>query len=313
MYFVCDGGGTKTDFLLFDRNGTVHSQARGSGTNANFVTPDEAAAIVQTGMEECLTKARRDLAEVEVIVLFIPGFRSALDAVKRHFNRDDIILLGDEKSAFYAALGAPYGITVLSGTGSFAIGQDRSGRMVKAGGWGPLFSDEGSGYHIGVLCLSRLAWLCDTNTTGTILEKIALEHMGLPDIATIRTAAYRPDFDRKRVASLCYAVEQAARLGDENACSILDEAAESLAKLVAIVAGQMDARELPVALTGGVANMGPLFTERVQKALRRKVPQCTFQTARYRPVVGAALCTLCEFAGVDISDPKIGENLAKEE
>lgn len=313
MYFVCDGGGTKTDFLLFDRNGTVYSQARGSGTNANFVTPNEAAAIVQTGVEECLTNAHKSLDEVEAIVFFIPGFRAALDSVKRYFGRDDIVLLGDAKSAFYAALGAPYGITILSGTGSFAVGQDRSGKMVRAGGWGPLFSDEGSGYHIGVMCLSRLAWLCDTNTTGTILEKIALERLGLPDIPSIRTAAYRPDFDRKRVASLCYAVAQAAELGDENALEILDEAAESLAKLAAVVAGQLDSQGLPVALTGGVANMGTLFTERVRMALQNAVPQCTFQTARYRPVVGAALCTLCEFAGIDISNPKIGENLAKEE
>ncbi len=312
MYFVCDGGGTKTDFLLFDRNGIVLSRAQGSGTNANFVTPDEAAAIVQAGIKDCLARAGKVLTEVEMIVLFIPGFRAALNAVKQHLGRDDIILLGDEKSAFYAALGVPYGITVLSGTGSFAIGRDRSGRVAKAGGWGPLFSDGGSGYHIGILCLSRLAWLCDTNTTGTILEKIALEHLGIPDIPTIRTAAYLPDFDRKRVASLCYAVEKAARQGDRDALAILDEAADALAKLAAVVAKQLDVQEFPVALAGGVANMGPLFTERVKKALWHTVPQCTFQTARYSPVVGAALCTLCEFAGVDISDPKIGENLARE-
>ena len=72
---------------------------------------------------------------------------------------------------------------MLSGTGSFATGRDKAGRTATAGGWGPLFSDEGSGYHIGVLCLSRLALLHDTHVTGTLLEKNVLEMLGLPQPA----------------------------------------------------------------------------------------------------------------------------------
>ena len=106
------------------------------------------------------------------------------------------------------ALGAPCGIAVLSGTGSFATGRDKAGRTATAGGWGPLFSDEGSGYHIGVLCLSRLALLHDTHVTGTLLEKNVLEMLGLPDVLSIRDAAYRPDFTRRHVARLSYAVER---------------------------------------------------------------------------------------------------------
>ena len=149
--------------------------------------------------------------------------------------------LGDEQNAFYAALGAPCGIAVLSGTGSFATGRDKAGRTATAGGWGPLFSDEGSGYHIGVLCLSRLALLHDTHVTGTLLEKNVLEMLGLPDVLSIRDAAYRPDFTRRHVARLSYAVERSAREGDANACAVLDEAACALARLAATVAGQLDA------------------------------------------------------------------------
>lgn len=39
------------------------------------------------------------------------------------------------KNAFNAALGLPYGIAVLAGTGSFAIGRSREGNSAKAGGW----------------------------------------------------------------------------------------------------------------------------------------------------------------------------------
>ena len=63
-------------------------------------------------------------------------------------------------------------------------GTKRDARPQRAAG--PLFSDEGSGYHIGVLCLSRLALLHDTHVTGTLLEKNVLEMLGLPDVLSIR-------------------------------------------------------------------------------------------------------------------------------
>ena len=251
MYLVCDGGGTKTDFLLFEKTGCVRGRAQGAGANANFVPPAEAAHTVYAGVMECLAQAGAAPAQVREFVLFIPGFRPALPELETLLGSGNVRQLGDEKNAFYAALGAPCGIAVLSGTGSFATGRDKAGRTATAGGWGPLFSDEGSGYHIGVLCLSRLALLHDTHVTGTLLEKNVLEMLGLPDVLSIRDAAYRPDFTRRHVARLSYAVERSAREGDANACAVLDEAACALARLAATVAGQLDADGLPVALTGG--------------------------------------------------------------
>ena len=311
MYLVCDGGGTKTDFLLFEKTGRVRGRAQGAGANANFVPPAEAAHTVYAGVMECLAQAGAAPAQVREFVLFIPGFRPALPELETLLGSGNVRQLGDEKNAFYAALGAPCGIAVLSGTGSFATGRDKAGRTATAGGWGPLFSDEGSGYHIGVLCLSRLALLHDTHVTGTLLEKNVLEMLGLPDVLSIRDAAYRPDFTRRHVARLSYAVERSAREGDANACAVLDEAACALARLAATVAGQLDADGLPVALTGGVARMGELFTGRFRRALEHLVPQCVYQPAKYS-LVGAALCVLSESAGVDITAPGVAENLMKE-
>ena len=312
LYLVCDGGGTKTDFLLFEKTGRVRGRAQGAGANANFVPPAEAAHTVYAGVMECLAQAGAAPAQVREFVLFIPGFRPALPELETLLGSGNVRQLGDEKNAFYAALGAPCGIAVLSGTGSFATGRDKAGRTATAGGWGPLFSDEGSGYHIGVLCLSRLALLHDTHVTGTLLEKNVLEMLGMPDVLSIRDAAYRPDFTRRHVARLSYAVERSAREGDANACAVLDEAACALARLAATVAGQLDADGLPVALTGGVARMGELFTGRFRRALEHLVPQCVYQPAKYSPVVGAALCVLSESAGVDITAPGVAENLMKE-
>ena len=60
LYLVCDGGGTKTDFLLFEKTGRVRGRAQGAGANANFVPPAEAAHTVYAGVMECLAQAVKD-------------------------------------------------------------------------------------------------------------------------------------------------------------------------------------------------------------------------------------------------------------
>ena len=50
MYLVCDGGGTKTEYLLFDKTGRVHGRSKTTGTNALFTDPVVAAEAVCFGI-----------------------------------------------------------------------------------------------------------------------------------------------------------------------------------------------------------------------------------------------------------------------
>jgi N-acetylglucosamine kinase-like BadF-type ATPase len=46
-----------------------------------------------------------------------------------------------------ASAGGP-GIITISGTGSIALGRNAEGRGARAGGWGYVFGDEGSGFDV---------------------------------------------------------------------------------------------------------------------------------------------------------------------
>ena len=50
MYLVCDGGGTKTEYMLFDLSGHIHGFSKTQGTNAIFINPDAAADAVCGGI-----------------------------------------------------------------------------------------------------------------------------------------------------------------------------------------------------------------------------------------------------------------------
>ena len=75
------------------------------------------------------------------------------------------------------AAGSPegWGVALISGTGSLAFGRDRQGRSCRAGGWGFLFGDEGSGYAIALAGLRAAAQAADGRAPATRLLEGFLE------------------------------------------------------------------------------------------------------------------------------------------
>ena len=130
MYLVCDGGGTKTEYMLFDLSGHIHGFSKTQGTNAIFINPDAAADAVCGGISDCLQQAGIRDTDLNEICLFIPGFKNSANAVRDRFPKTRLMVLGDEYNAYYGALGEPGGIAVLSGTGSSVRLFFFSGRFV---------------------------------------------------------------------------------------------------------------------------------------------------------------------------------------
>ncbi len=307
-YLVCDGGGSKTEFLIFRDDGTPLAYARRGGTSAYFFRTEGSVTRVLEGVESCLKKAGLSPSGIDKTMLFIPGFRSCKEYIVQKLGQE-VFIEGDEKSAFYAALGQPFGIAVLSGTGSFAAGRTRDGREAKSGGWGPLFGDKGSGYHIGILCLEKLAWLQDNQISGTKLEELVLAYLHAPDIESIRHSAYQSGYGRELVSGLCPIVAQAACQNDPYALEILERAAYALMTDVMTVAGRLRDFCLPVALTGGVTHIGPLFINFFRTALETTCPTLIWKPSMYEPILGAALCLLTEQAHIQIENNKLINNL----
>lgn len=264
---------------------------------AIFINPDAAADAVCGGISDCLQQAGIRDTDLNEICLFIPGFKNSANAVRDRFPKTRLMVLGDEYNAYYGALGEPGGIAVLSGTGSFAVCRDKKGSWISVGGWGPLFGDKGSGYHMGLMCLDRITQQWDRGSTNTLLQTLALKQLHMESIPSLRQGAYKPDFTREKIAKLSYTVAEAAKAGDIDALRILDEASVCLADLAAAVARRVGNDELPVSLLGGTSHMGDIFTKRFEAALKEKLPQCSYRKPMFEPIVGAALFVMYEIVG----------------
>ena len=77
--------------------------------------------------------------------------------------------------------GAPSGpaLALICGTGSIVYGRTVTGELLRAGGWGYLFGDEGSGYAIGIAALRAVMRAYDGRGRETLLSELVLGRYGL--------------------------------------------------------------------------------------------------------------------------------------
>ncbi|MGH7334418.1 MAG: BadF/BadG/BcrA/BcrD ATPase family protein [Candidatus Rokuibacteriota bacterium] len=175
-------------------------------------------------------------------------------------------VIPDAQAAALGALGGQPGVLVLSGTGSIVVGHDGRGRWERAGGFGPLLGDEGSGFWLG------REWLRAT-VAGDFEAVRALAHAPKPVSA---------------IAALAPMVIARARRGDRCARRIVAAGQAQLAANAAAIARRL---VLPTPVTmswaGGVL-ADPWFRAGVIRAVARGGLRVRWITPRVTGVIAAA-------------------------
>jgi N-acetylglucosamine kinase-like BadF-type ATPase len=298
-----DGGATKTRAAVIGPDGRMLGYATAASSSAYHREPEEAAAVVITAVRQALATAGR------------PGPAAALGAGLA--GADDPALrvrllkaLGDARlaravtvehdaaAALAGGLALEPGVVVIAGTGSVAFGTDASGRRARAGGWGPLLDDEGSGHAIGRAVLRAAMRAHDGRGEPTALAEAVAHRYGLASLAALKVAVR--GIGIHEVAAVAPLAADAARAGDAVATVILDHAGQGLAAMVAAVARALDWQRVafPLVLSGGVFNAGEAIRQPLVRALFAHGCAPHLLAPRFPPEVGAALLA-ARAAGID--------------
>lgn len=181
-----------------------------------------------------------------------------------------VTIAADVVTAHLAVLGGRPGAVLAVGTGAIAIGADGSGGLTRAGGWGPLYDDLGSGFWIGARAMSFAArahdGIAQDVDAGGVL-RAAHERFG--PVPAWPQAIY-PHEDRvARIASFAEVVAELADGGDPAAVRVISHAAAHGARtLAACLVGEVPPE---VGATGGVAR-GAVFREELARHLSVRRP-----------------------------------------
>lgn len=164
-----------------------------------------------------------------------------------------------------AAAGLPHGVALISGTGSVAWGSTPDGRWARAGGWGYLLGDEGSGYAVATAAVRHVLGRADRGQAPDELGTALLARCALADVDELLSHFYAHT-ERVYWARTASVVFDLASSGDRVCSGLVDVAADELAELVRTVCARLDLTG-PVVCAGGQLVHRPLLVRRLRAVL----------------------------------------------
>lgn len=259
-----DIGGTKTRGVRFEDGAVVADESVGS-SNVQNVTRAEAAlhlaelfgrigggkvAQVYAGAGGIDTDADAE-ALAALIAPHVPGARITV-------VHDSRLLL--------AAGGASTGVAVIGGTGSAAWGRNSLGEEARAGGWGYLLGDEGSGYWLGREAVRHSLRRMNQGLEPDELTTALLASCGVDDPNKLIALFHSPDTGRRYWAEKARLVVDAAAARHAASQELVDQAGRDLAGLAEQTIRQLGI-DGPVILGGGLGMNVPRLQESFRSAL----------------------------------------------
>ncbi len=297
-----DAGGTKTVCYLADGDGNLLGEARGGGANLQAEGELGVEKVLHAVMDQALGGEAR---EVAAICLGMAGVdRQADDAVVRSIMRriaarSRVVVVNDALVALVAGVGEAPGVVIICGTGSIAYGRNAFDQAARAGGWGYILGDEGSGYWMGRRALRAVARAADGRGPATALTPRVLNHFAVARPSDLVSEVYDRQIRHHALAQLARLVQQARDEGDEVATQILEQAAHELVSAARSVVEQLEMREEAVqfVLAGGVFSGVTWLGEELRRRLPGIAPRGVVSRLGVEPALGAVRLALAEARG----------------
>jgi N-acetylglucosamine kinase-like BadF-type ATPase len=300
MFLGVDGGGTKTAFALIDRQGQVLARNEQGSAYYLEVGMEGASDVLARGCAGLFAAAGVTASDVAFAFFGLPAYgedravQLQLDALPRAVLGHGRYLCDNDMVCSWAgSLACADGISVIAGTGSMAYGRI-GGQGARAGGWGELFSDEGSAYWIARAGLALFSRMSDGRAPRGPLHGLMRTRLALQDDLDLCQVVYGElKGERSKVAALSRLVSEAAALGDAQAVAILESAALEVAALVDAVRGQLGVdpgTEVTVSYSGGLfGEDGPLRAPFARVLAASSAGAYRLLAPRLPPVLGAAV------------------------
>jgi N-acetylmuramic acid 6-phosphate etherase len=285
-----DGGGTKTVALLGDLDGNVLARGMSGSSNINAVGFDAACLA----LESAINIACKDYSGgISAMCLGLAGAGRKEDIEQfqnwavHKFPKTVVKVVSDAEIVLMAGVPSGPALALICGTGSIVYGRMVTGELIRAGGWGHLFGDEGSGYAIGIATLRAVMQAYDGRGSETLLSELVLKRYGLRTPPDLVRSIYGAEAPPAGVASLTDLVEQAAGWDDSVAIAILEESARELARAIAAIYPKLGTSTVPLILTGGTILHGRYLKKAFNRACETQ--RLVFTTVHYvvEPAEGA--------------------------
>lgn len=292
MMIGIDGGGTKTEFVLFSENGRILNRIALGGCNPNTVGIENAMDILKLGIDTFL-KIEGKVSGIFVGAAGLDSGNNTLKIkamLKEKYPNVKIQCENDIFNVIACGKNLEKCTAAICGTGMIVYA-NQNGKLRRFGGRGYLLDEGGSGYDIGrdAIC----AALDEREGLGkhSILTDLVEEKLGNTVWESIQDIYSK---NQPYIASFAPCVFKAYENGDDIAKQILERNAKRLALLINFAVNNCDVGKYVVA-SGGIIKEKASFREMVKNSLDADIE---LDIPNYPPVYGACIMC-CRLCGID--------------
>jgi len=294
-----NAGGTRTVCLRADAAGRLVGEWRGAGANLQSEGDAGIARVLGAAIDAIQGGAKGpDAVCVGMAGVDRPDdFAAVRGVLERIVPAARLVIVNDALIALEAGAPGAAASVLIAGTGSIAYGRDAMGRAARAGGWGYVLGDEGSGYWLGRQALRVVVRASDGRGAPTSLTERVLSHYGLSGPRELVRQMSGHGAKPAEIARLAPLVASAADDGDEVAWQLVAVAAAELASAAESVVRRLDLGKSPMLLTGGILVGFERLRSLVVSEIQGRLPGVEPVLLQAEPAMGAIRLACQALAG----------------
>ena len=297
-----DGGGTKTEFIMFNEDGVILERHTSGPCNPNSIGIKACTETLVEGIN-VLMAANPTVCGIYVgSAGFLLGdnVTAIRNALRQQYPHAKINCATDMLNTVASATDAENCISVICGTG-MAVLVKEGDRLTRLGGYGYLLDGAGSGYDIGHDAIRRTLLELDRMEEKSLVSELVKVKAG-GEVSEIIGNVYKKG--QSFIASFAETVFEAYKKGDRASEKILDENAKKLAGIINYAAQNYDC-DNKLILSGGIVKNN-IFLEFLRKYT---LPKLKVIIPEYPQVIGA--CVLCA-KKCDVNTAGLADKLARQ-
>jgi len=259
-----DGGGSKTEFLLFTEDGNILKRLVLEGSNPNIIGTDAAYLIFKRGID-IVTSQNYQPAGI-YIGDYGMGSGNNAEIILKKLKKDYPNIPKDVKTDIYSVIAGGTSeekcTALICGTGAVVYANTPKG-LKRFGGWGVRLDTLGSGYDIGREALRTALGEREGIIEPSLITPLVEQKIKTPVWDSIHHIYEKGD---SYIASFAPTVFEAYYMGDKTAEKILNDNAKRLAELILKANRSCDCGNTIVA-SGSVITKNKVYGQMIKNSL----------------------------------------------
>ena len=294
MYYLgIDGGSSKTQCAIIDKNGKVRAQLRGPGSAIIGIPSPGDMRVIISLVNQCCKKARITPDNIKHFCVGLSGVdfedeipgQVKMMAATLDISAKRLSLVNDGIVALWGATSAPNAAIIQHGSALTSAYR-------KGFGTEKIFDNLSVGtiFDIRHQTLALMARMIDGRARKTGLLDLVLSHLGIKNKACFAEMVYRKRLVPQWVKIITDLVYKAYQRKDPAAVSLVEQALKDYALFAKVMARKIGRKHAVIVFGGGVImNSSTQFKKRLLVVTTGAIAGAQVSFPRLYPEIGAAI------------------------